>query len=271
MSDPPIPEEILSHYDAIEEGNRLQSGDGRLEMARTRLLLTRYLPDPPAVVLDIGGGPGTHAIWLAELGHQVHLRDIIPKHIDQAIAAATTPLASAAVGDARRLDFADGSADAVLLLGPLYHLTTATDRLAALGEARRVLPPGGLIAAAAISRFASALDGQWRNFVADPAFFERVTRTLADGQHRNPTDDPSYFTTAYFHRPDELAGELAAAGFTDVRVEPVEGIGWIMPDFDARWADPDARDTILELIEHTAGVPELLGVSQHLLAFGRRD
>lgn len=271
MSDPPIPDEILSHYEAIEEANRLESGDGRLEMARTRLLLTRHLPEPPAVVLDIGGGPGTHAIWLAELGYQVHLRDIIPKHIDQANAAATTPLASAAVGDARQLDFADASADAVLFLGPLYHLTTESDRLTALGEARRVLKPGGVLAAAAISRFASALDGLWRNFVADPAFRDRVNQTLVDGQHRNPTDDPSYFTTAYFHRPGDLAAELTAAGFSDVTVLPVEGIGWIMPDFDSRWAEPDGRSAILELIERTAEERDLLGVSQHLLAFGRRD
>jgi hypothetical protein len=38
-------------------------------------------------------------------------------------------LASARVGDARQLDEPDGSADAVLLMGPLYHLTEREDRL----------------------------------------------------------------------------------------------------------------------------------------------
>jgi hypothetical protein len=56
----------------------------------------------------------------------VHLLDPVPKHVEQARTASARqpeyPLASAEVGDARRLPHADASADAVLLLGPLYHL-----------------------------------------------------------------------------------------------------------------------------------------------------
>ena len=53
------------------------------------------------------------------------------------------PLASIRQGDARALPFADASADALLLLGPLYHLQERADRLRALREAARVLRPGG--------------------------------------------------------------------------------------------------------------------------------
>ena len=77
---------------------------------------------------------------------------------------------SATLGDARKLAFPDRSADAVLLLGPLYHLTERADRLAALREARRVLRPGGVVFAAAISRFASLLDGLARDLLDDPDF-----------------------------------------------------------------------------------------------------
>jgi len=52
---------------------------------------------------------------------------------------------------------------------------------------------------------------------------------LEDGQHRNDTEDLSYFTTAYFHRPEELVQELESAGFQDARVFGVEGPGWILP------------------------------------------
>jgi len=38
------------------------------------------------------------------------------------------PLASYAVGDARGLEFATAAADAILFLGPLYHLTDGKDR-----------------------------------------------------------------------------------------------------------------------------------------------
>ena len=63
---------------------------------------------------------------LAEAGYEVHLVDPVPLHVAQADAAsrarASGRLASARVGDARRLDVPDASADAVLMLGPLYHL-----------------------------------------------------------------------------------------------------------------------------------------------------
>jgi ubiquinone/menaquinone biosynthesis C-methylase UbiE len=84
----------------------------------------------------------------------------VPLHVEQA--------GLGVVGDARELPFDDASADAVLLLGPLYHLIEAVDRLAALREARRVLTPGGVLAAATISRLASTFDGFGRGYFADP-------------------------------------------------------------------------------------------------------
>src|SRR5262249_7357408 len=164
----------------------------------------------------VGGGPGVYACWLARLGHEVHLVDAVPLHVEQAREASRRqpdhPLASAAAGDARRLDRPDGSADAVLLLGPLYHLTDLADRLAGWREAGRVLKPGGVVLAAAISRFASTLDGLRLGSFDDPAFARIAERDLLDGQHRNPTDNAMYFTTAYFHRPEELKAEAEEAG-----------------------------------------------------------
>lgn len=268
MPGPEIPEEIAAHYEWTSEQSRLRDADGRLEEWRTRLILERHLPPPAAVVLDIGGAAGVYAHWLAGAGYTVHLRDPMAKHIAQAIEDSEFALASAAVGDARELDFDDDSADAVLMLGPLYHLTESADRLAALAEARRVLRPGGVLFAAGVSRFASALDGLWRNLVADPVFRHIVDRDLAEGQHRNPTDDPTYWTTAYLHHPDELLAEVEAAGFRDATVVAVEGIGWIMPDLPERWADEADRQHLLDIIARTETEPSLLGVSQHLLAVG---
>lgn len=270
MGNSDIPPEITAHYEEYDEGSRLKDGDGQLEEARTRLLIERYIPAPPAVVLDIGGGPGVYAHWLAAAGYRVHLRDSMPRHIEEALAEdhPDRPLASAATGDARHLDFADESADAVLLLGPLYHLTKRGDRIQALGEARRVLKPGGVVLAAAISRFASALDGLWRNLIADPAFRSILDGDLTDGQHRNPTDNRTYWTTAYFHRPDGLRAELEQAAFERSEVLAVEGIGWIMPDFAERWADETNRQPILDILARTEREPAILGASQHLLGVG---
>ncbi len=98
----------------------------------------RSLPAAPALVADIGGGPGRYALWLAGLGYRVEHRDLMPLHVRQ-LAQDAGGLAGlhTAVGDARELDLADASVDAVLLLGPLYHLRRRGDRVRALGEARR--------------------------------------------------------------------------------------------------------------------------------------
>ncbi|MGH3302720.1 MAG: class I SAM-dependent methyltransferase [Streptosporangiaceae bacterium] len=142
------------HYQRGEEADRLVAASaGQLEFERTQEIVLRRLPAAPAVVADIGGGPGRYARWLAGLGYRVMHRDIVPLHVERLRAAHApgSPI-DAAVGDARSLDLADASVDALLLLGPLYHLTRRADRAQVLREARRVVRPGGLVFGAAISR-----------------------------------------------------------------------------------------------------------------------
>jgi len=133
-------DEVLAHYQLIEERLRLKAGAGQLELARTLL-------------------------------------DPVPKHVEHA-----NRVCPARLGDARSLPFADASSDAALLLGPLYHLTTLGDRLTALREARRVLRRGAPLFVAAISRFASLMDGVMRGLIDDPAFPPIMLRDLDEGQ-----------------------------------------------------------------------------------------
>jgi ubiquinone/menaquinone biosynthesis C-methylase UbiE len=266
--------EMTAHYDAGIELPRLATNSGQLEFARTCDIIQRHFPPAPAVVLDVGGGPGVYACLLARQGYQVHLLDPIALHVEQAREAARRqpdhPLASAVVGDARQLDHADGSADAVLLLGPLYHLTDRADRLLAWREACRVLRPGGVVLAAAISRFASALDGMKQALFDDPVFAAIVERDLRDGQHRNPTNHPFYFTTTYFHLPDELKVEAEEAGLRHQTTLGVEGPGWLLQNFEAWWNDATRRQRMLAVAQALESEPALLGVSAHLLAVARK-
>jgi ubiquinone/menaquinone biosynthesis C-methylase UbiE len=266
--------EIVRHYSEADEESRLRTGWFQLEGERTRELIRRHLVPPPATILDVGGGAGAYAGWLAALGYAVHLIDPVPKHVEQARAASAgqpgQPLASISLGDARKLEQADHSVDAVLLLGPLYHLTDRSDRLAALRQAHRVLRPEGLVWAAAISRFASLLDSLSSGFFSEPEFAPILDRDLAEGQHRNPTPNLRYFTDAFFHRPEELAAELTEGGFRLEKVVAVEGPGWLARDFDRLWNDPQQRERLLASIRRVEDEGALLGASSHLIAIGRK-
>lgn len=219
----------IAHYEAADERERLTvAPGGRLELIRTQELLARFLPPSPAVILDVGGAAGIHAAPLAAGGYEVHLVDPVRRHVEQA--GEVPELASVRSGDARSLDRPDDSVDAVLLLGPLYHLTERADRVAALAEARRVLRPGGVIAAAVISRYASTLDGLFRGYLRAEGFESLVARDVAEGQHRNPDDVPGWFTTAYFHEPDEVPAEALDAGLDVEALIAIEGPAWLVPD-----------------------------------------
>ena len=265
------PPEVRAHYESeIDEADRLTRGAGKLELLRTQEIIRSRIPARPLTILDVGGAAGGHASWLADDGHSVHVIDPMPSHVEQAQAlAAPGRSITAEVGDARRLAAADDSADVVLLLGPLYHLTDRDDRVQALAEASRVVRPGGLVFAAAISRFASLFDGLSREYLFDPAFRSIVERDLRDGQHRNPERTPHWFTTAYFHHPSELPVEAEDAGLQCLEVLGVEGVaGWFPAVFE-RWEDREARQAILFAARAMEAEPSLLGASTHLLMVAR--
>ncbi|MDE1820561.1 MAG: class I SAM-dependent methyltransferase [Euryarchaeota archaeon] len=243
-----------------------------IEFERQKEILTRFLPRPPARVLDIGGGPGAYSLWLAHQGYEVHLLDVMGLHIEEAKrrAQAQRVAIDATVGDARALPYPDRFADALLLMGPLYHLTDPAGRKAALLEARRVLRPGGLLATVGISRFTSMLDGSWQGFIRDPKFRPIVSRDLRSGQHRNPPGHPSYFTTAYFHHPEELRSEIKGAGFRDVHVVASEGFLWWTPGILELWKDTHLREYLKGLLRRVEEEPSLIGLGPHLMGLARR-
>jgi SAM-dependent methyltransferase len=135
-SSPGDAQHVLEHYFPCLERDRLNTPLEGVEFERIKEEVSRHLPLPPATVADIGGGPGRYALWLAEAGYRVAHRDLVPAHVDELpeAAAARRLAIDTAVGDARHLSLPDASTEAVLLLGPLYHLTARGDRLHALRE-----------------------------------------------------------------------------------------------------------------------------------------
>ncbi|MFI6792996.1 class I SAM-dependent methyltransferase [Nonomuraea sp. NPDC050383] len=259
-----VTRELLAYYEQDREHGRLREGRGRWEFWRTQDVLRRTLPPAPARVLDVGGGTGVHAEWLSADGYDVELLDPVPLHVER---AAELRGVSARLGDARHLPVPDAGVDAVLLLGPLYHLSERTDRVRALSEARRAVRPGGLVAAATINRHAAVHDTVYLG--------DYLGERERQAAHAAATDgimfSPGHGFTAYFHDPDEVPGEFADAGLPEARRYGLEGAFWLYGDIDDWLDDPERRTLLLDAQRSMESVPSLLGVSGHMLTAAYRD
>jgi len=264
-----LKQEILRYYETSQEAERLNTPFCRWENIRTLDLLSRFLPRAPALILDVGAAAGAYAFPLAEMGHVVDLVDPVPLHIEQAkhlAAMVKRAPRTFQVGDAREVPFDDGAVDAVLLFGPLYHLTGSEERLKAICEAHRVLRAGGVLLAVAISRFASALDGIARGLIHDPNFMRIVERDLMTGQHRNETGNLDYFTTAFFHHPDELRMELIQGGFPTPRLCAIEGPFWTVPEL----ATVEQQENLMATTRALENEVTLIGASAHIMGIATK-
>ncbi|MFF9778064.1 class I SAM-dependent methyltransferase [Streptomyces sp. NPDC013978] len=263
---PSLPEEILAYYERGGELTRLRQGAGRLEFWRTQDLLRRLLPGAPARVLDVGGGTGIHAEWLAEDGYEVEVVDPVPLHVER---SGRLPGVTARLGDARALPVEDAGHDVVLFLGPLYHLPELPDRVRALAEARRAVRPGGVVVAATINRFAALNDTLMQGNYFIPERRERTDAVSGHGRHRRSPADP-HFTTAYFADPADVPGEFAEAGLAPEGQYGVEGVAWLMGGIEEWLDDPERREAVLAATRRIESEPTLLGASGHVLTVGRR-
>ncbi|MDX6260693.1 MAG: hypothetical protein QOH84_2381 [Kribbellaceae bacterium] len=264
---------VDAHYTSRhDEEVRLSSTlRGRFELARMQHLLTQYLPEAPADVADIGGGPGVHARWLKERGYSVELLDPVERHVEQATAAGI----SAVQGDARRLPWDNEYFDAALLAGPIYHLTEASDRRLALREAIRVVRPGGFIAVVAINRAANLIGSTIANTLLNRQ--QVVTDILETGF--SPDNERMAETT--YHTTTQLRTELVNAGLRSVTIHGLTGPGgWLTVAIDryfdeielpAMLSEPPPMETALECSRIADRHPELVPASSLLFAVGQRD
>jgi len=262
---------VEAHYDRDPQREWERLERHRTEFAITCRVLAEHLPSPPGQILDVGSGPGRYALHLTQQGYRVVLFDLSRRSLDVALEKATEQgvyLPPPLQGDATALpaEFTE-QFDGVLLLGPLYHLLTETDRLAAIREAWRVLRPGGYVFAAFITRFAPLRDVATRSpqwVLENPDRF----RLLLD-EGLNPAHESNAFPDSYFIHPGEIVPLMEKGGFETRALQGCEGIlggheeavNALEGEAWAVWVDLNAR---------LGREPSLYGASDHLLYVGVR-
>ena len=260
---------VERYYDGAAYNEWIRLDRRRVEFAVTLRAFEEYLPLAPARVLDIGGGPGRYAIELTRRGYEVVLADISEAELALATAKAAeagVSLAGVRKADARDLrEFADASFDAVLLMGPLYHLLDQSDRRRAVDETVRVARPGGIVAATNITRYAAI---RWwakhdpMQVVDHPAVYEEQ---IATGRTHNAVG----FTDVYFMRPAELAGLFADAGVEHIVTIACEGVVSMIPD-KINALEGQAWEHWVDLNYRLGKDPDTHGLAEHLLYIGRK-
>lgn len=273
MSDLTDDERLVgAFYDetAADEQVRLEKAFP-VEYLMTARYLERFVPEE-STVADVGVGGGHYDELLARRRCRLYLADVSERLLEGAVARLESrglgdAVVNATVASAARLThLADGSMDAVLLLGPLYHLLTIGERCRAVAEAHRVLKPGGVLIASAVNRLVGVAYG----FALEPdrgaEQLARYRRFLADG-----LTDPEFapgIGRAYFATPEEFAA-LFAGRLDTVLLAGLESVTATRQESFPDLNDAD-RLAWLEILELVAEGRDALAMSEHLLYVGRR-
>ncbi|MDP9313100.1 MAG: class I SAM-dependent methyltransferase [Chloroflexota bacterium] len=241
----------------------------RTEFAVTLRVLAEFLLPPPATLLDVGGGPGRYAITLAQQGYHVTLVDLAQQNLTLAgeqARMANVSLAGCVCANALDLSmFPDTTFDAVLLLGPLYHLLSASERQRAVQEALRVLNPAGILAVAFITRFAPFRTAARENplkLVQQRAHVEQMLRT---GEDTTSSDFPH----VYFAHPLEVQPFMELLGTQMLSLVGCEGVIAGMEEL-VNALDGEAWETWVDWNYRLGQDAALHGAADHLLYVGKK-
>jgi len=269
-------DKVRAYYEHFDEWRRLESPTGRFEFFRTMSTLDRYLK-PEGRILDLGGGPGRYAIELARKGHRVSLVDLSPRQLEVARqkirdADISGNIESVLEADARDLcAFPAEAFDAVLALGPFYHLVAHEDRVRAVREIARVLKPRGTVFATFIPRLAGLRGLIPRaGDTPDQVSVETVARVLEQGGFHNPS--ASGFQEGFYPSAEEVAALFRDAGLLCRQVLSIRGLADGVEE--ALWRvqaeGPSVFREFLRVIEQTESESAVVALCGHAMFVGEK-
>lgn len=267
---------IIDYYSRFDEWGRLDREP--LEFIVNMHFINKYLPQQ-GHLLDNGAGPGKYAMKLAQEGYRISLSDLTPALVEIAREQAKKlHLESSFTGfhvqNATDLhELTDNSFDASLMLGPMYHLQSEEERLAAVQELYRVTKEEGIVFVAFQSRTRMLF-----NSLQNPVHWkpnhtmEGIEAFLTSSSFTH--DEPGRFTGAYYYGVEEIQPFMESNGFSTIELIGSTSIGGLL-DANAQeyWKEQgeEAYQKFISIMIQTAADPSILGVSSHLLYIGRKN
>lgn len=262
--------DIAVFYDRNQESEHSRLDRHQLEFDLTGCYLNQYLP-PQGIILEIGSATGKYTLELARRGYTITAVDLSKGLLEQCRENITREGLEKQVqfvlADARNLgELARNKFDAVLLMGPLYHLIQEADRKMALKESFDRLREDGILFSSFISRFGLMSD-LLRNV---PSWIEDQADVWSVLEHgKDPEDHPRGGFRGYFAQPREIAPLHEDIGFQTRVIAGVEPV--ISADDESyNQLQGKQRQQWLEVLYRMSTEPSILGASRHLLYIGQK-
>ncbi len=139
-------EALTNYYTTHDEDVRLITRRGSVEFLTTVHYIEKYLKRGMRI-LEIGAGTGRYSHYFGQNGYRVDAVELMECNIE-VFKRNTKPGENVTIQQGDALDLRgipSDQYDITLLLGPMYHLYTEEDKLAALSEAIRVTKKDGIV------------------------------------------------------------------------------------------------------------------------------
>jgi len=245
----------------------------RVEYEVVLYFLDKFLPESGSI-LDLGGGPGRYTLELAKRGYTMTLADIAQANLDYAkTKIANTQAARNVQGyvltDGLDLSqFQDGSFDAILCMGPLYHMPKEAHRLQCLQECWRLLKPGAPLFVMVIPRCTYIRDAlRSEDFGAEGQAGLKVLEEIFE----QGTSTRSRVPNTYFCYPQELQTWLEQSGFDIEQMASSHGFASFMDEKINRLAaNAETWNGLIKLILATCTDPGSFTAAEHLFCVAKK-
>lgn len=259
-------DEIINYYHFYDEQGRLDRDNShKIEFLTTVRYLDRFI-QPSSRVLDVSAGAGRYAFYLAQKGHKVFAGDLVGKHVEQMRDKQVKQQIGMEIFQGNALDlsrFKDNSFDAVLFMGPYYHLFDINDRLKAIKEAIRVLKKGGLLFLAYLTRASMFMvEVNRRCKIVDDNFIEEM---IGNGILIDRKESVFYFST-----PLEIEEIIQNLHLQKVSNIATDGICYFMGTRLNEMSEIEFGNW-MKFHYRTCEDPHLLGYSLHGLMICRKQ